>query len=175
MARVLLLAAIVAISATLWLALLPPAAVDQPIPFDHSKHQEVTCAACHRGVERSARAGIPTLATCLNCHATPPRTIEVMLSAWPTPPGSEKRTPTWDELARGTRPAWVLVTRMPDHVMFSHRRHVSLARLDCASCHGNMRAQRTALGSAPMRLDMNACLSCHKSEGVTEDCVACHR
>lgn len=175
MARVLLLTAVAAISAGIWVALLPPAAVNQPIPFDHSKHTEVTCVACHRGAERSARAGIPEVAACLNCHATPPRPVEVVLSAGPALPGSDGRKPTWDELARGARPAWVRVTRLPDHVMFSHRRHVASAKLDCASCHGDMRARRTALTSAPMRLDMTACLSCHTREGATEDCVACHR
>ena len=32
-----------------------------------------------------------------------------------------------------------------------------------------------AIGSAPINLDMAACLSCHADEGANEDCTACHR
>ncbi|MBI4476249.1 MAG: hypothetical protein HY654_03690 [Acidobacteria bacterium] len=190
MTRVLLLTATAAISAAIWVVLLPPAtSIDHAIPFDHSRHTEVTCAACHRGAERSARAGIPEMTTCLKCHATAPQpdvvtsrfnpfAVEAKSTAAakaeaPGPSSSAKST--WDELARGTQSPWAQVTRVPDHVMFSHRRHVTFARLDCASCHGDMRAQRVALGAAPMRLDMSACISCHKTEGATEDCLACHR
>jgi hypothetical protein len=59
--------------------------------------------------------------------------------------------------------------------MFSHRRHVTLAKLDCESCHGKMRERMAPLGVAPVRLDMNTCLSCHRREGAAEDCAACHR
>lgn len=175
MTRALLLTAVVTMSAVIWITLLPPAAIRQPIPFDHSKHAEVSCVACHRGADRAASAGIPEVSTCLECHATPPRAVEQVLSAGPPLAGSDARTPTWDELVRGAGPVWMRVSRLPDHVMFSHRRHVGAARLACDSCHGDMRSRRAALTSAPLRLDMDACLSCHKNEGASEDCVACHR
>jgi hypothetical protein len=146
MRRALVAAFVTVTAAVVWMAALPPAPIGQPVAFAHAKHQAVGCATCHRGVTSTARAGIPDAVFCAKCHTTLPRTI-----------------------------AWVQVTRIPSHVMFSHRRHVALAGLDCASCHGEMRERRTPLGVAPVRLTMTTCLSCHRHEGAAEDCAACHR
>lgn len=140
-------AALVAIVAALvWLAAMPAASIRQPIDFPHVKHQAVACTVCHRGAVTAARAGIPDAAFCAKCHSALPRTI-----------------------------AWVQVTALPPHVMFSHRRHVTLARLDCTSCHGEMRTRRSPPGAAQVQLTMTACLSCHRHEGAADDCAACHR
>lgn len=146
MRRALAAAFVTAAAALVWIAALPPAAIHQPIAFPHARHQAVACAVCHRGAATAVRAGIPDGAFCAKCHTTQPRTI-----------------------------AWVQVTRIPSHVMFSHRRHVTLARLDCASCHGEMRERRPPMGAPPMRLTMTTCVSCHRREGAAEDCAACHR
>jgi len=146
MRRALTAAAIAVVAAAAWLVAAPPAPMHQPIAFPHVKHQGVACAVCHRGVTTAARAGIPSAAFCAKCHSALPRDI-----------------------------AWVQVTRLPSHVNFSHRRHVTLARLDCASCHGEMRERRTPMGAAPIQLTMTTCLSCHRQEGAAEDCAACHR
>lgn len=146
--------------AAAWIVALPSAAIDQPIAFPHAKHQGVGCTVCHRGAAASARAGVPDAALCAKCHAT-------------APAGSGR---AWDAAAGAGSPiAWVQVTRLPDHVMFSHRRHVTLARLDCSSCHGDMARRTTPVGRAPVRLEMTTCLSCHRNEGAAEDCAACHR
>jgi hypothetical protein len=134
------------IAAGVWMAVMPAAAIRQPIAFAHAKHEAVACAVCHRGATTSARAGIPDATFCSKCHSTLPRTI-----------------------------AWVQITHVPSHVMFSHRRHVTVARLDCASCHGEMRDRHTPPGRAQVRLTMTTCLSCHRQEGAAEDCAACHR
>jgi menaquinone reductase, multiheme cytochrome c subunit len=146
MRRALAAALVTVVAALGWIAAMPAAAIRQPVAFPHAKHNVVACAVCHRGVTTAARAGIPDATFCAKCHTTLPRTI-----------------------------AWVQVTRIPSHVMFSHRRHVALAGLDCASCHGEMREPRTPVGTAPVRLTMTTCLSCHRHEGAAEDCAACHR
>lgn len=146
MRRALVTVLVAAAAALLWIAALPPAAVSQPLAFPHARHQTVDCAVCHRGVTTQARAGIPDAAFCAKCHSALPRTI-----------------------------AWVQVNTLPPHVMFSHQRHVTLARLDCASCHGEMRERRTPPGAPAARIAMTTCLSCHRHEGAAEDCAACHR
>jgi Cytochrome c7 and related cytochrome c/Class III cytochrome C family len=143
--------------ATAWIVVLPPSPVDQPIAFPHAKHQGVTCTVCHRGAATTARAGIPGAAVCAKCHSTIPGRA------------------TTATAGREPPIAWVQVTHVPDHVMFSHRRHVTIAKLDCESCHGRIRDRTAPLGAAPMRLEMNTCLSCHSREGAAEDCAACHR
>ncbi len=150
-------ALVTGIVAVAWVVVLPPSPVGQPIAFPHAKHQGLACTVCHRGAATTARAGIPNAALCAKCHSTIPG-----------------RAAT-DTAQRDQPIKWVQVTHVPDHVMFSHRRHVTLAKLDCESCHGKMRERMTPLGIAPVRLDMNTCLSCHRREGAAEDCAACHR
>ncbi len=147
-----------AVAAT-WVAALPGAPVRQPIVFPHAKHQTVGCAVCHSGAATATRAGIPGIAVCTKCHATPPAGT----------------APAWNAAVAKRSIDWVQVTRVPSHVMFSHRRHVTLGRLDCASCHGDIRERATPPGAAQVRLTMTTCLSCHRHEGAAEDCAACHR
>lgn len=145
--------------AAAWITVLPSAPVRQPLAFSHAKHQAVGCTVCHQGAATSIRAGIPEAPVCTKCHAT-------------APGGS---SPAWNAAVEGKPFGWVQVTHVPDHVMFSHRRHVTLARLDCVSCHGNIRDRGTPVVAVSVRLDMDTCLSCHLREGAADDCAACHR
>jgi hypothetical protein len=159
MRRYLGLAIVTVAVAAAWITVLPSAPVRQPIQFPHAKHQTVGCVVCHRGVATTARAGIPDQTVCAKCHATAPAGTAAV----------------WDAAVAGRPIGWVQVTRVPDHVMFSHRRHVAIARLECASCHGNMRDRPTPPGTVQARLVMTTCVSCHRHEGAAEDCAACHR
>lgn len=159
MPRALALAATVVATAAGWWLLLPAVPAAQPIAFNHARHAAVACVVCHSGVEVAARAGLPSGAFCAKCHATAP---------------AGAAAARWDGLqAAGL--AWIRVTRLPTHVMFSHRRHVAIARFDCASCHGDIGSRATPPLRAPVRLDMNTCLGCHRQEDASEDCAACHR
>ena len=146
MRRALAAGIVTIVAAVVWIAALPAAPISQPIAFPHARHQAIGCAVCHQGAAKTTRAGIPDANFCAKCHTTLPKTI-----------------------------AWTQVTHVPSHVMFSHRRHVTLARLDCTSCHGEMRDRRTPPGRAAVRLTMTTCLSCHRHEGASEDCASCHR
>lgn len=160
MIRLTGIAALIAIVAVGWMALLPAPAVSQPLAFDHARHRTTACDVCHRGARRDARAGIPQVALCQRCHATAPRSVSLQV---------------WDEATRRGTLAWVTVTQMPLHVYFSHRRHTTIAGLDCVSCHGDFRDRTTPPPAAPVRLEMDTCMSCHRREGASEDCTGCHR
>ncbi len=140
-----------------WWALLPAVPARQPAAFDHSRHARLACAVCHQGVETGTAAGLPEAELCRRCHAKAP-----------------DHAPK-DAFEAGGRLRWAQLTRLPSHVMFSHRRHVALGRLECASCHGAIARLSEPPSRLLVRLDMKACLSCHRREGVTEDCAACHR
>ena len=146
--------------AAAWLVVLPSAPVAQPIDFSHAKHRPMACTVCHSGGETAARAGIPQRNLCLKCHATAPTARAAAL---------------WANASQGASIPWKRVTHVPDHVFFSHQRHAGLARLDCASCHADVGQSEAPPGRAPMRLDMTACIDCHRREGASEDCAACHR
>jgi hypothetical protein len=160
MVRPVILGATALAVATGWVLVLPAASVTQPLAFNHAKHAEVACATCHSGVETRARATFPSGATCANCHATAPASV-----------GQATR----DAIQRQDPARWVPVTHLADHVMFSHRRHVTLGGLACESCHADI-GQRTAPPPRrPMRLIMDTCLACQHREGASADCAACHR
>jgi len=160
MRRALRLAVLTLGTAAAWILLLPRPSFEQPIAFNHARHAGMGCAVCHRGALDQARAGIPEAAVCLKCHATAPRATAAV---------------KWEELGRAQPIAWVRVSHLPDHSMFSHRRHVSFARLDCTSCHADVGTSDVPPGRTPLRLDMDACIGCHMVEGVSQDCAGCHR
>jgi hypothetical protein len=160
MGRLLLFAGLTLGIAAAWVLVLPRPALQQPIAFNHARHAGMGCVVCHRGAFEQARAGIPEAAVCLKCHATAPRAAAAV---------------KWDEAGRAQPIAWLRVSHLPEHAMFSHRRHVGLARLECASCHADVGTSAVPPRRPPMRLDMNACLDCHKREGASQDCAACHR
>lgn len=136
----------------------------QAIAFNHAKHMEngLNCSDCHSGVQTQAKAMLPTLDVCLGCHQT----------ALSSSPEEEK---VRSIAASGQELNWVQVTAVPPHVFFSHRRHVTVAHLSCAECHGPME-KATRPPQRPFRvLTMNACLDCHQKNKVNADCNDCHR
>ena len=142
----------------------PDTSSAQPIAFNHAKHLEngMTCTDCHSGVQAQARATLPTLLTCLICHETAL-----------TKSAEEEKIRRL--AAAGKDANWAQVTSVPMHVYFSHRRHVQLAQLECATCHGPME-KATAPPRRPFRmLAMDACIECHEQRGAGTDCNDCHR
>ena len=146
----------------------PPAdgdhSVSQPIAFNHAKHlaNGMSCTDCHTGVETQASATLPALDICMNCHAT-------ALTG-----GAEERK-VRDLAGAGKELAWVRLTQVPAHVFFSHRRHVALAKIACAVCHGPME-KATAPPARPFRLfTMDACIQCHENNRGGTECNDCHR
>ena len=77
--------------------------------------------------------------------------------------------------ASASPPAFQKWFRLPDHVYYSHRRHVTIARLPCTTCHGGI-ADSTAPPSHPLvRISMATCTGCHTRLSVQTDCTACHK
>lgn len=148
------------VTGTAW-ALLVPVRLTQPIAFPHARHEALACVVCHRGAETNARAALPGGDLCARCHARPPK--------------SGEGAAAWKAVAEGRPIAWRRVTRVPDHVAFSHRRHVALGRLTCESCHADIGTRAVPPVAPPLKISMNTCLGCHRQERASEDCAACHR
>ena len=136
----------------------------QPIAFNHAKHiaSGLDCTGCHTGAQTEEHATLPDLATCMACHSSQmsnsPEEAKVRAFA-----------------AAGREIPWRPATHVPTHVYFSHRRHVALAKLECAACHGAME-KLTAPPTVPnLPISMNTCIGCHEKNQARRDCNDCHR
>lgn len=134
----------------------------QPFAYSHQIHLDngLMCTDCHEGVERGPRAGIPGINTCMICHsqiATERPLIQTLA----------------DMQAKGLDLAWQRVYDYPPqaHVRFEHAPHIR-AKVDCATCHGDMRQQSVAQRMVDM--DMGFCVNCHKQRQASNDCLTCH-
>jgi predicted CXXCH cytochrome family protein len=142
----------------------PGGAGVQPIAFNHSKHiaAGLGCTDCHTAVQTEEHATVPSIAICMGCH-------ESALTKSP----EEAKLRAFG--ATGKEPPWRPVTHVPTHVYFSHRRHVSIAKLECVTCHGAM-AKLTSPPQRPLvAIAMDSCIGCHQQKQARTDCNDCHR
>jgi hypothetical protein len=134
----------------------------QPIPFSHRVHagdKQISCIFCHNGVARSGRADIPPLQTCMLCH-------QKIIIAYP------KIRELREHYFQNRPIEWVRVNRLPDYVFFDHSVHIH-RQIDCGECHGDVKKMDRVISMR--ELDMGFCVQCHRDNGVTHDCWACHR
>ena len=134
----------------------------QPIPFSHRVHahtKTISCLLCHSYVARSSRAGIPPLETCLLCHARVIRTYPYV--------ARERRD------FQENRPViWERVNWVSEFAYFNHSIHI-LRGFDCSQCHGEVSLMDRVV--TVHKFEMGFCITCHKKNGATHDCFACHR
>jgi hypothetical protein len=152
--------------AVVWAFMRPPAPIVQPILYNHNLHVEeegLECIDCHETVEDHSFATIPRIEICQDCHegeAISESPEEAKLLA---------------HVEREEEIQWNRIYEVPDHVYFSHRRHVSLGELDCIVCHGDVADQVVPAVAPETALSMHWCMDCHKENKVSNDCLACHR
>lgn len=135
----------------------------QPLPFSHDTHTAahlaaMPCLACHPGAESGARAGMPSAASCMDCHRhilpDDPRLLPLHAAADPDSP-----------VYNGEALRWVRVQALPGHVHFHHGAHAR-AGISCEECH--------ARPGAAQDHSMSNCVDCHRREGASTDCSTCH-
>ena len=102
---------------------------EQPIQFNHVLHnQEVEdgCESCHFFREDGTYSGVPKLAQCIDCH-------EEVLGE------SEEEAKFVNQyVLKGREVPWLVYSRQPDCVFFSHVAHVKMGQMDCVTCHGDV-------------------------------------
>jgi len=140
--------------------------ITQPIAYSHKAHIEtagLNCTDCHSTVQTSQAATLPSLEVCSTCHSEQPISQ------------SPEELKLLEFVKRAETIPWQRVYRVPDHVYFSHRRHVAKGELECAACHGNVGDFTLPASSQFLPLTMENCMKCHRENNVTNDCLACHR
>jgi hypothetical protein len=146
-------------------AFRPAERISQPIAFNHQKHTGdlgIDCSACHQFYTEASHSGLPMLSTCMVCHS----------GAQTDSPEEQKIR---DLAAAGQDDVFRKLFRMPDHVFYSHRRHVAIANLPCERCHGGIARTERPPEKPLVRISMDFCLDCHRHEKASTDCTACHR
>ncbi|MCC6816599.1 MAG: c-type cytochrome [Saprospiraceae bacterium] len=59
---------------------------------------------------------------------------------------------------------WIRIHNLPDHVYFNHSQHVTVGKIACQKCHGNVEEMATVRQYAP--LSMGWCINCHRQTDV---------
>lgn len=141
---------------------------DQPIDFNHEKHSvelDIECQFCHQTVEENAVAGIPNIDVCDFCHE------EGVVSE--NPRFQEVVEIIREHARQGTKIQWNRIYSLPNHVIFSHKIHLA-ADVECVNCHGETGTAKHPTGELSL-ISMNSCLDCHRANGVSTDCLTCHK
>jgi len=141
----------------------------QPIAFSHKIHagdNEIACQYCHNSVEKSRHAGIPSVNVCMNCHkgiSSGPTTGEREIAKIYNAAGFDAKAGTYDNSKQNPL-KWIKVHNLPDHVYFNHSQHVVVGKIECATCHGDVKKMTVAEQKAP--LTMKWCIECHRNTVV---------
>ena len=150
----------------------------QPIHYSHKIHagdNEINCKYCHSAARVSKNAGIPSLNVCMNCHknisevAEGTATAEYSKAFYDGEIQKLYDAVGWDKTKQAytgkTRPVkWVRIHNLPDFVYFNHSQHVSVAGVECQTCHGPV--QGFEIMKQYSKLTMGWCIDCHRKTDV---------
>ena len=157
----------------------------QPVDFNHVLHNDEVedgCESCHFFRDDGTFSGVPKLSQCIDCHE------EVNGED----PEEEKFVNEY--VAKDREVSWLIYSRQPSNVFFSHAAHVKMAQMDCVTCHGNIgesenlkvyEENRISGYSRDIwgkniagfkrnpwdRMKMDDCSECHQKENVNQNSV----
>ena len=126
----------------------------QPIDFSHKIHAgqyKIDCNYCHTGVRKSKNANIPSPNICMNCHSS----IKT---------DSPEIKKIYDAVENNEPIEWVRIHNLPDLAYFNHSQHVSVAGVECQTCHGPVEEMEIMYQYSP--LTMGWCINCHRETNV---------
>ena len=157
----------------------------QPIHYSHKIHagdNKIECKYCHSSARVSKHSGIPSLNVCMNCHKS-----IYEYAGNPEGPSKEDiangytnefytgeikklyKAVGWDEESQKytgvSQPVeWVRIHNLPDFAYFNHSQHVSVAGVECQTCHGPVEEMEIMYQYSP--LTMGWCVDCHRETNV---------
>jgi hypothetical protein len=164
----------------------------QPLRFSHKTHTGdkvgYKCGDCHTIGQDGRFSGIPKVASCAACHAAPLSTTaeeKLLIERYVTP---------------NVEIPWLVYSRQPENVHFSHATHVNKGKLTCEQCHGKHGSSdqlrpyqenrisgysRDIWGHSIARINlttpqhpsmkMDDCTNCHAQHAVEASCMSCHK
>ena len=150
----------------------------QPIHYSHKIHSGengIDCKYCHSSARVSKHSGIPSLNVCMNCH----KSIYEVAESTATEEYSKEfydgeiqklyKAVGWDDenqiYTGKTKPVkWIRIHNLPDFAYFNHSQHVSVAGIECQTCHGPVEEMEIMYQHSP--LTMGWCINCHRETNV---------
>lgn len=176
----------------------------QPINFSHELHldpevvdtiegdtEQERCLYCHAFRDDGTFVGIPRIDSCMECHDDPDNPLGETLA-------EEKLLKEYVAYEREI--PWLVYSRQPDNVYFSHIAMVKMGEMACETCHGDhaktdqlplYRKNRLTGYSINIwgknisgyktntwdRMKMDDCADCHTEMGFEENnaCFVCHK
>jgi mono/diheme cytochrome c family protein len=157
----------------------------QPIHYSHKVHagdNKIECKYCHSSARVSKHSGIPSLNVCMNCHKSiyeykgnpegpsPEDLANGYTNEFYT--GEIKKlykAVGWDEenqkyTGESSPVEWVRIHNLPDLAYFNHSQHVSVAGIECQTCHGPVEEMEIMYQFSP--LTMGWCINCHRETNI---------
>lgn len=153
---------------------------EQPIYYSHKVHagtNQISCLYCHGGAQVGKHANIPSVNICMNCHLAineyngPDKLykedgteingtaeIQKLYKYAGFTPGKP-----WDP-EQGKPIEWIKIHNLPDHVYFNHAQHVTVGKVACQTCHGEI--QNMGEVKQFSDLSMGWCVNCHRETKV---------
>ncbi|MEM9361269.1 MAG: c-type cytochrome [Bacteroidota bacterium] len=157
----------------------------QPIHYSHKIHagdNKIECKYCHSSARVSKHSGIPSLNVCMNCHKS-----IYEYTGNPEGPSADDlangytnefytgeikklyKAVGWDEENQSytgeSQPVeWVRIHNLPDFAYFNHSQHVSVAGVECQTCHGPVEEMEIMYQYSP--LTMGWCINCHRETNI---------
>ena len=150
----------------------------QEIHFSHKIHagdNDIDCKYCHSAARSSKTSGIPSLNVCMNCHKSIYEVAPETATAEYTKEfydGEIKKlydAAGWSDdeqkyVSEGHPVKWTRIHNLPDFVYYNHSQHVTVAGLECQTCHGPVEEMEVMYQYAP--LTMGWCIECHRTTNV---------
>ena len=152
----------------------------QEIHYSHRIHageNGIDCKYCHSSARVSKHSGIPSLNICMNCHKSIAQVADEVQAEGIAEYGVnynaeiEKlyKAVGWDDAEQKytgvTKPVkWTRIHNLPDFAYFNHSQHVSVAGVECQTCHGPVEEMEVMYQYAP--LTMGWCINCHRETNV---------
>lgn len=150
----------------------------QPIHYSHRIHageNGIDCKYCHSAARVGKHSNIPSLNVCMNCHKNISEVAETTATEEHSKAFYDEQIAKlydavgWDKSLQKytgkTKPVkWVRIHNLPDHVYFNHSQHVTVAGVECQTCHGPVEEMEIMKQHAP--LTMGWCINCHRETNV---------
>ncbi len=149
----------------------------QPIHFSHKIHagdNGIDCKYCHSSARVSKTSGIPSLNVCMNCHKsiyeyTGATSAEYSKEFYDGEIQKLYAAVGWSDAEQkytgATKPVkWIRIHNLPDFVYFNHSQHVTVAGIECQTCHGPI--EEMEIVHQEKTLTMGWCINCHRETNV---------